>query len=81
VDDMQAVIKQLQDTDIVLAAIQERQSRLMKGHGEWLEQHELWIAKHNEAVAKHDLMMIEIEDNLNGLIAVVDDLVRRPKSE
>jgi hypothetical protein len=78
---MEAVIKQLQDTDIVLAAIQERQSRLMKGHGEWLEQHELSIARHNAAVAKHDLMMAEIEDKLNGLIAVVDDLVRNRKRE
>lgn len=85
---MQAVIKQLQATDIVMAGIQARQAEALKSHGEWLERNELWmtrhreaVAKHDEAVARHDLMMAEIEDKLNGLIAVVDDLVRRPKGE
>jgi hypothetical protein len=54
---------------------------VLKSHGEWLEQNELWMTKHREAVARHDLMMAEIEDKLNGLIGVVDDLVRNRKSE
>jgi hypothetical protein len=95
VEDMQAVIRQLQDTDIVMAGIRARQAEVLKSHGEWLEQNELWMTRHREAVAKHevmmakhddvmakhDLTMIEIEDKLNGLIGVVDDLVRNRKRE
>ena len=72
--DMEDAIKQLQETAIVMAGLQARQVEVLKGHGEWLEQHE-------RAMARHDVVMAEIDDNLNGLIAVVDDLVRHRKAE
>jgi uncharacterized protein (DUF3084 family) len=84
--DMQAVIKQLQETAVVMAGIQARQAEVLKAHAEWLEQNERWMTKHREAVerheqmmARHEQMMAEMEDKLNGLIGFVDDMVRRPK--
>ena len=71
--DMDGAIKQLQETVIVVAGLQARQAE-GKGHGEWLEQHE-------RAMARHDVVMAEIDDKLNGLIAVVDDPVRHRKGE
>jgi hypothetical protein len=92
--DFEGAIRQLQETEIVTAAIQARHAEFLKEHENWLEQstlaiarHEAWfashekaMAKHEEAMAKHELVMAEMEDKLNGLIGV-DDLVRKPKSE
>ena len=79
--DMEGAIKQLQETAIVVAGLQARQAEVLKGHGEWLEQHQRAMAKHEEWLARHDVVMAEIDDKLNGLIAVVDDLVRHRKGE
>ena len=79
--DMEGAIKQLQETVIVVAGLQARQAEVLKGHGEWLEQHQRAMAKHEEWLARHDVVMAEIDDKLNGLIAVVDDLVRHRKGE
>ena len=79
--DMEGAIKQLQETAIVVAGLQARQAEVLKGHGEWLEQHQRAMAKHEEWLARHDVVMAEIDDKLNGLIAVVDDLVRHRKAE
>ena len=93
--DMEGAIKQLQETAIVMAGLQARQAEVLKGHGEWLEQqqramarHEAWleqqqraIARHEAWLTRHEVVMAEIDDKLNGLIAVVDDLVRHRKAE
>jgi len=86
--DMEGAIKQLQETAIVMAGLQARQAEVLKGHGEWLEQqqlamarHEAWLEQQQRAIARHDVVMAEIDDKLNGLIAVVDDLVRHRKAE
>jgi hypothetical protein len=84
--DMELVLKQLQDTAMVMAGIQARQASVLKDHNEWLEQHLKFIARHEEMMAKHvqtmakheqmmarhDQVMAEIEDKLNGLIGYVD---------
>lgn len=79
--EMQGAIKELQDTAIVVAGIQERQSRVLKGQSKWLDRHELWMAKHEKAIARHDVAMAEIEDKLNGLIGGAGDMVRRRKPQ
>ena len=78
---MDGAIKQLQETVIVVAGLQARQAEVLQGHGEWLEQHERAMARHEEWLARHDMVMAEMDDKLNGLIAVVDDLVRHRKDE
>ncbi|MGO9261167.1 MAG: hypothetical protein ACLQU1_33390 [Bryobacteraceae bacterium] len=86
--DMQAAIKELQETVVVMAGIQARQAEVLKGHAEWLEENERWMTRHRQAVARHeqmmarhDQMMAEMEDKLNGLIGFVDDMARRPKDD
>ena len=79
--DMEGAIKQLQETAIVMAGIQARQAEVLKSHGEWLEsQAEAW-KRHEAWLARHEVVMSEIDDKLNGLIVVVDDLVRHRKAE
>jgi hypothetical protein len=84
--DMQAAIKELQETAIVLAGLQARQAEVLKGYGQWLEahersitRHEQFVARHEQMMAKHDQMMAEMDDKLNGLIAVIDGWVRNPR--
>lgn len=77
--DMQAAIKELQETVVVMAGIQARQPEVLKGHAEWLEENERWMTRRREAVARHEQMMAGMEDKLNGLIGFVDDMARRPK--
>jgi len=86
--DFEAAIRQLQETEIVTAAIQARHAQFLKEHNQWLEQstlaiarHEAWLANHERAMARHDVVMAEIEDKLNGLIGFVDDQVRNRKPE
>ena len=79
--DMEGAIKQLQETAIVMAGLQARQAEVLKGHGEWLEQQQRAIARHEAWLTRHEVVMAEIDDKLNGLIAVVDDLVRHRKAE
>jgi hypothetical protein len=71
--DMQQVLRDLQDTATVMAGIQARQAAVLKGHGEWLEQHERMMAR-----VESNLM--EATEKLNGLIVIVDDLVRHRKN-
>jgi hypothetical protein len=46
---MEAAIKELQETAIVMAGIQSRQAEMLKDHAEWLQ--------------SHDRAMIEILEN------------------
>ncbi len=101
---MEAVIRQLQDTMVVLAAVEERNSAGLKDHTEWLEgqqmrlkdherfiiehertmaeherfiiTHERTMAEHALAMKEHDRRMAEFDDKLNGLIAIVDGMIR-----
>ena len=85
--DMEAVIRQLQDTATVMAGIQARQAAVLRGHGEWLEQHEQTIATHKQRMAESDKRLSQIEQNLletteklNALVVIVDGLVKHCKN-
>ena len=78
--DMQTVIRELQETLIVVTAIQERQAQVLKGHSEWLEQHEKSMTDHRKRMEHVEMNLSEATDKLNGLISFVDDWVRRPKT-
>ncbi len=71
--DMQAAIKQLEETAIVMAGIQTKQASALKDHAEWLlEQHEA-ISRHERNMARIELNLAEATDKLNALINIVDD--------
>ncbi len=67
---MQAAIKELQETAIVMSGIQAGQAAVVKEHGEWLEQHE-------KTMRRIELNLAEATDKLNALIHFVDDQHRR----
>ena len=84
--DFEGAIKQLQDTLIVVAAIQERQAKVQRLQAEELDamrEHMQMLRAgqklHEEANRKFDEKMAEIEDKLNGLIGYVDDRRRPPE--
>jgi len=55
-----------------MAGIQARQAEVLKGHSQWLEENDRAFARHRE-------MMAEMDDKLNGVIAILDDMIRRDK--
>jgi hypothetical protein len=85
--DMEAVIRQLQDTATVMAGIQARQAEVQKGQAEWLDSHEKRMAEHDKQMAESRKRFEQIEQNLleateklNAIIVIVDDLERRRKN-
>jgi len=70
--DMQAAIKQLQETAIVMAGIQARQAEAIKDHAEWLVQHDQAMLRHEANMARIELGLAEATDKLNALIDIVD---------
>jgi len=70
--DMEAAIRQLQETVTVVVGVQARQAEVLKGHGEWVESLQLQQARHAEFVQRHEQIMAEIDDKLNALIDYVD---------
>jgi hypothetical protein len=81
--DFEAAIRQLQNTLVVMASIQERQAAVQKTQADELEavrdfmlestrRHEEQLRLHEERMARIDQNLIEITDKLNGLIGYLD---------
>ena len=77
--DMQAAIKQLQETAIVMAGIQARQAEAIKDHAEWLQAHDRAMLELDARMVRHErnldrieLGLAEATDKLNALIDIVD---------
>ena len=81
--DFEGAIKQLQDTLIVVAAIQERQAKVQRLQAEELDALRTMLIEgqklHEQRMAKFDEKMLEIEDKLNGLIGYLDYRRRPPE--
>jgi septal ring factor EnvC (AmiA/AmiB activator) len=70
---LQEVQKQLEDTLVVMAAIQERQARVQREQAEELDTLRARERAHDKWLANFEEKMSEIEDKLNGLIGYLDD--------
>ena len=66
---MQAAIKELQETAIVMSGIQARQAAALKDQAEWLDGHEKRLREHDELLKRIELNLAEATDKLNALIA------------
>jgi hypothetical protein len=81
--DFEGAIKQLQETLIVVSAIQERQAKVQRIQAEDLDALRTMLIDgqrlHEQRMARFDETMIEIEDKLNGLIGYLDDSRRPPE--
>jgi hypothetical protein len=81
--EIDAVIRQLRDTDAVVANVQSRQAAALEDKAEWqanqdkrqleferrVDEHDRWWVRHTQAMA-------EFDDKPNGVIAIVDDMIR-----
>jgi hypothetical protein len=80
---MEAVIKDLQDTLTVIVEIERRQSKMLLDHSERLVSVEDEIAELRRESAKFqmrtDQNLAEITDKLNGLIGYVGDWKQPPQ--
>ncbi len=77
---MQAAIKELQETAIVMSGIQARQAAALKDQAEWLAGHEQRMLEQKQRMRDHEQRMerigmnlSEATDKLNALIKIVDD--------
>ena len=81
--DMQAVIRELQDTLTVMVEIERRQSSTLREHRERIEAMERETAEHYLRSAKYqertDQNLAEITDKLNGLIGYVGNWKQQPQ--
>jgi hypothetical protein len=73
---MEAVIRELQDTMAVMAHVQARQAAALKDQAEWLEGQQARVKEHEQRLERHDRIMAEFDDKMNGLIAIVDGMIR-----
>ena len=74
--DMEAVIRQLQDTMVVMAEIQRRQAAVLKDQAEWIAGQEMRTKEIERQEARHAQKMAEFDDKLNALIPIVDAMIR-----
>jgi hypothetical protein len=85
--DFEKVIRELQDTLVVVSEIQRRQAEVQKLQAHELDALREWRDRMREDMAAHSKRMAHIEqsleeagDKLNGLIGYLDNL-RRDKPE
>jgi hypothetical protein len=71
-------IKELQDTVIVMAHLEARQSAMLKEHTRILSDHDSHVAEITEFRRRTEQNLAEITDKLSGLIGYVDGM--RPPS-
>jgi hypothetical protein len=63
----------VQDTLIVMAEIQRRQSEVQKLQAQDVEFHRQQLAEHEKRMAHIDLTLTEITDKLNGMMGYLDN--------
>jgi hypothetical protein len=78
--DFQKVIRELQDTLVVVSEIQRRQAEVQKIQALELDAMREGYRRHEEWQAQFEQNMHEMGDKLNGLIGYLDGL-RRDKPE
>ena len=79
---MEAAIKELQDTLMVMVEIERRQSSMLRGHSERIVKAEEEIMEANRLSAisrqRTDQNLADITDKLNGLIGFVGGFGPQP---
>jgi len=85
---LEAARRSLDDSMIVMMEIERRHSAAIKDHEDWLAEEAAYLVEQERERKKrereqqewkshHELAMKEFDDKLNGLIAWLDDFVRR----
>ena len=70
-NNIEQAVKDIQDTLVVIAQIEKRQSALLREHSEMLREHSGHFGELLEFRRRTDQNLAEITDKLNGLIGYV----------
>jgi hypothetical protein len=76
---MQAAIKELEETAIVMSHIQAKQSEYLKDHIEWLHSHDLAMARHDREMAEARERDKELGERISALVSGIGEFMRRDK--
>jgi hypothetical protein len=68
--DIEQVLKELQETAIVMSSIESRQAGVLKDHGEWLHDHDKAMTEIREAGRKTD-------ERIEKLVIAIGEFSRR----
>jgi hypothetical protein len=71
---MERAIQELQDNMLVIAAMERRQSALLREHSEMLHQHNKVLVETAAFRQRTEQNLSEITDKLNGLIGYMDGM-------
>jgi len=74
VPDLAKVLKQLQETAIVMNGIQPRQAEMLKDHAQWLQEHDRAIAEARERGRVTD-------ERIEKLVIAIGEFIRGQKSK
>jgi uncharacterized coiled-coil protein SlyX len=71
------LIRELRDAVTVTAALEARQGRLVKEHGEWLAFHDKAMKEHDQRMKEHDERMKTLDDRIANLVSGFGEFMRR----
>jgi hypothetical protein len=74
--DMEAVIKELKETAIVMAGIQSRQAAALKDHAEWLQSHDRAMARHDKEMAEARERGKATDERIEKLVIAIGEFIR-----
>lgn len=77
--DMQQVLRDVQDTLAVVAAIQQRQAALLKDHAEWLAAHDQAILDHEREMREMREHGRQIDERLDRLVSAMGEWMRQQR--
>jgi hypothetical protein len=75
-EEIQRILRGLQDTMTVMEALERRNAARAQGHQEWLEQHDAAWKRHEEWLQAHERAMAEMDAWMNHLKEVIDRFVQ-----
>lgn len=61
------LMRELRDAVTVTAALEARQGRLLKEHGEWLASHEASMRAHEAPMTEHDAAMKALDESIAAI--------------
>lgn len=68
---MDGILKRLQETAAVTAAIEDRHARMIVDHENWLEGQIIAIARHREWIQQHEAAMHQVDAKLDCLADLI----------
>jgi hypothetical protein len=71
---MQAAIRELEETAVVMTHLQARQAEMLRDHAEWLQGHDRAMAEIRKADADRGRAL---DERIDKLVSAVGELIRK----